>query len=74
MPDNSPWNWEHRALLADALSALPEPEAEVLWLYYDENLSFEGIGDRIGVSRKSIKGLWVRGMKALKRKIDESKD
>ena len=35
-------------LLADALAALPEPEAEVLWLYHAEGLSFEAIGDRMG--------------------------
>ncbi len=57
-------------LLADALAALPESEAEVLWLYHAEGLSFEGIGDRIGVSRKSIRGIWARGLKSLKRTLD----
>jgi RNA polymerase sigma-70 factor, ECF subfamily len=57
-------------LLADALAALPEAEAEVLWLYHAENLSFEGIGERMGVSRKSIRGIWVRGLKTLKRTLD----
>jgi RNA polymerase sigma-70 factor (ECF subfamily) len=61
---------EQVVLLANALSALPESEAEILWLYYAENLSFESIGDRIGVSRKSIKGIWVRGLRALKRTMD----
>ena len=40
-------------LLADALADLPEAEAEVLWLYHAENLSFEAIGERMGLSRKS---------------------
>lgn len=57
-------------LLADALDGLPEAEAEVLWLYHAENLSFESIGERMGLSRKSIRGLWARGLKGLKRKID----
>ncbi len=61
---------ELTVLLADALAALPESEAEVLWLYHAENLSFEAIGDRIGVSRKSIKGVWARGLKSLKRTLD----
>ena len=57
-------------LLADALADLPAPEAEVLWLYYAEGLSFEGVGDRLGVSRKSIKGVWARGLKSLKRTVE----
>ena len=40
-------------LLADALADLPEPEAEVLWLYHAEGLSFEAIGERLGLSRKA---------------------
>ena len=35
-------------LLADALAGLPETEAEVLWLYHAEGLSFEAIGERLG--------------------------
>ena len=61
---------ELTVLLADALAALPESEAEVLWLYHAEGLSFEGIGDRMGVSRKSIRGIWARGLKSLKRTLD----
>lgn len=54
-------------ILADALQDLPEQEAEVLWLYHAENLSFEAIGDQLGVSRKSVRGIWARGLKGLKR-------
>ncbi len=61
---------ELTVLLADALAALPETEAEVLWLYHAEGLSFEGIGDRMGVSRKSIRGIWARGLKSLKHTLD----
>jgi len=61
---------ELTVLLADALAALPGPEAEVLWLYHTEGLSFESIGDRLGLSRKSIRGLWARGLKGLRRAID----
>src|SRR6516162_6782180 len=61
---------ELTVLMADALDGLPEPEAEVLWLYHAEDLSFEAIGDRMGLSRKSIRGIWARGLKGLKRKVD----
>ena len=61
---------ELTVLLADALAALPEAEAEVLWLYHAENLSFESIGDRMSLSRKSIRGIWARGLKSLKRTLD----
>lgn len=57
-------------LLADALADLPEPEAEVLWLYHAENLSFEAIGERLALSRKSVRGVWARGLKSLKRSLE----
>jgi RNA polymerase sigma-70 factor (ECF subfamily) len=57
-------------LLADALAALPESEAEVLWLYHADGLSFESIGDRLGVSRKAVRGVWARGLKSLKRTLE----
>jgi RNA polymerase sigma-70 factor (ECF subfamily) len=57
-------------LLADALAALPDGEADVLWLYHAENLSFEVIGERMGVSRKSVRGIWARGLKRLKRSLE----
>jgi RNA polymerase sigma-70 factor (ECF subfamily) len=57
-------------LLADALADLPETEAEVLWLHHAEGLSFEAIGDRMGVTRKSVRGIWARGLKAVKRTLE----
>ncbi len=57
-------------LLADALAGLPTSEAEVLWLYHAEGLSFEAIGDRLGLSRKSVRGVWARGLKSLKRSLE----
>jgi RNA polymerase sigma-70 factor (ECF subfamily) len=57
-------------LLADALADLPGTEAEVLWLYHADSLSFEAIGERMGLSRKSIRGIWARGLKNLKRSLD----
>ena len=57
-------------LLADALADLSEPEAEVLWLYHAEGMSFEAIGDHLALSRKSIRGIWARGLKSLKRSLE----
>jgi RNA polymerase sigma-70 factor (ECF subfamily) len=57
-------------LLADALSNLPEAEAEVLWLYHGDGLSFESIGERLGIGRKAVRGLWARGLARLRRTID----
>ncbi len=63
---------EQIVLLADALAALPAAEADILWLYSAENLSFEAIGERVGLSRKSIRGIWARGLKRLKRSLEGS--
>jgi RNA polymerase sigma-70 factor (ECF subfamily) len=57
-------------LLADALAALPEQEADILWLHHAESLSFEAIGERTGLSRKSARGIWARGLKRLKRTLE----
>jgi RNA polymerase sigma-70 factor (ECF subfamily) len=57
-------------LLADALAALPDAEADILWLRHAENLSFEAIGERMGLSRKSVRGIWARGLKRLKRSLE----
>ena len=61
---------ELTVLLADAVAGLPEQEAEVLWLYHADGLSFEAIGDRLGVSRKSVRGIYARGLRDLKRTFD----
>jgi RNA polymerase sigma-70 factor, ECF subfamily len=61
---------ELTVLLADALTGLPEIEAEVLWLYHADGLSFESIGARLGMGRKAVRGLWARGLKSLRRTLD----
>ena len=58
---------EQLVLLADAFAGLPDAEADVLWLYVAEDLSFEAIGERLGLSRKSVRGIFARGLKHLKR-------
>lgn len=57
-------------LLADALTDLPEAEAEVLWRYHAENQSFEAIGEQMGVGRKVVRGLWAKGLKRLKQTLE----
>ena len=61
---------EQLVLLADAVAGLADSEAEVLWLYYAEALSFEAIGQRLGLSRKSVRGIYARGLKHLKRTME----
>ncbi len=60
---------EASVLLADALTKLPADQAEVLWLYHVEGLSFEAIGQRFGVSRKVIRGMWAKGLASLRKSM-----
>jgi RNA polymerase sigma factor (sigma-70 family) len=66
---DSPSRLAFKSLLADALASLPKSEAEVLWLHHGENLSFEAIGNRLGVNRKSIRKVWAKGLKSLRRSL-----
>ena len=57
-------------VLADALSALAEHEADVVWLYFGENLTFEAIGQRLNLSRKSVSRIVGQSLKKLKRSLN----
>jgi RNA polymerase sigma-70 factor (ECF subfamily) len=61
---------EQLVLLADAFAGLPETEADVLWLYFADSLSFEAIGQHLDLSRKSVRGIYARGLKHLKRSLE----
>lgn len=61
---------EQTVLLADALTTLSEAEAEVLWLYHADGLSFESIGQRLGLGRKAVTGLYTRGLRSLSRRVN----
>jgi RNA polymerase sigma-70 factor, ECF subfamily len=63
---------EQLARLADALAGLAEQEADVLWLYFAENLSFVAIGERLDLSRKSVSRICARGLKHLRRSLEGS--
>jgi RNA polymerase sigma-70 factor (ECF subfamily) len=60
---------EATVLLADALTKLPADQAEILWLYHVEGLSFETIGQQQGLSRKVVRGLWAKGLASLRRSM-----
>ncbi len=53
--------------LADALSRIDPTEAQVIWLHHVEGMSFESIGERIGVGRNGVRGIWTRGLRTLRR-------
>jgi RNA polymerase sigma-70 factor (subfamily 1) len=61
---------EQVEVLADALAALGEHEADVVWLYFGENLTFEAIGQRLNLSRKSVSRIVGQSLKKLKRALD----
>jgi RNA polymerase sigma-70 factor (subfamily 1) len=52
--------------LADALSQIDPTEAQVIWLHHVEGMSFEAIGERIGVGRNGVRGVWTRGLRHLR--------
>jgi RNA polymerase sigma-70 factor (ECF subfamily) len=52
--------------LADALSQIDPTEAQVIWLHHVEGMSFEAIGERIGVGRNGVRGIWTRGLRNLR--------
>lgn len=60
---------EATVLLADALTKLPADQAEVLWLYHVEGMSFDAIGQHNGVTRKVIRGIWAKGLASLRRSM-----
>jgi RNA polymerase sigma-70 factor (subfamily 1) len=57
-------------VLADALAGLAEQEADVVWLYFAESLTFDAIGQRLNLSRKSISRIVGQGLKKLRRSLD----
>ena len=63
---------EQLALLADAFAGLAEREADVLWLYFAEGLTFEAIGRHLELSRKSARRIYAHGLKHLKRSLEGS--
>jgi RNA polymerase sigma-70 factor (ECF subfamily) len=65
---------EQKAILAQVLAQLPEDEARVLWLYHVDGLSFEAIGKHMSRGRKTVRAMWLRGLRKVRRDIGEACD
>ena len=63
-------NREQFDRLADALAGLAAQEADVLWFYFADGLTFEAIGQRLSLSRKSVSRVVAQGLKKLKRTLE----
>ena len=55
--------------LAEALSQIDPQEAEVIWLHHVDGVGFEAIGQRIGTGRNGARGIWMRGLRNLRRAL-----
>jgi RNA polymerase sigma-70 factor (ECF subfamily) len=62
---------EQAMLLADALEQLPEHYRDVLVFRHLMGLSFQEVADRMGRTVDSVDKLWLRAIKALRRKMKE---
>jgi RNA polymerase sigma factor for flagellar operon FliA len=58
-----------RKALIDSIKTLPEREALVLSLYYDEELNLKEIGDVIGVSESRVSQILSQSMQRLRTKL-----
>jgi len=58
-------------LLENALADVSEPAAEILGLYLIEGLTFEAIGQKAAMSRRSVRRVWARGLKELRRRLEQ---
>jgi RNA polymerase sigma factor (sigma-70 family) len=61
---------EQLDVLADALAGLAEQEADVVWLYCAESLTFEMIGQRLNLTRKSVSRMVGQSLRKLRRSLD----
>ena len=62
---------EEAVLLANAIADLDEVHREIIVLHHFEDLPFGTIAERLGRTEEAVKKLWVRGLAALKRRIEE---
>ncbi|MEH0666508.1 RNA polymerase sigma factor FliA [Vibrio scophthalmi] len=58
-----------RTALVDSIKSLPEREALVLSLYYDEELNLKEIGEVIGVSESRVSQILSQSMQRLRTKL-----
>jgi RNA polymerase sigma factor (sigma-70 family) len=62
---------EQAVLVADAVVALPEASQEIIILRHLQELSFPEIARRTGRSLDSVKNLWIRGLRRLRKTLEE---
>jgi len=65
------WN-ELKALLVQAIGALPEPEKTVVTLYYGEELLLKEIGEVLGVTESRVSQIHSRALYRLNRELRRS--
>ena len=58
-----------RTALVESIKSLPEREALVLSLYYDEELNLKEIGEVIGVSESRVSQILSQSMQRLRTKL-----
>lgn len=73
LDENSPYQGvadeNFRQALVDSIKSLPEREALVLSLYYDEELNLKEIGEVLGVSESRISQILSQSMQRLRTKL-----
>jgi RNA polymerase sigma factor for flagellar operon FliA len=62
---------EFRAAMAEAIAALPEREALVMSLYYDEELNLKEIGEVLGVSESRVCQIHGQALARLRARLQE---
>ena len=66
-PSQAAARGEMAVRLAEALAGIDPTEAEVIWLHHVEGVSFDAIGQRLGIGRNAARGIWARGLRNLRR-------
>jgi RNA polymerase sigma-70 factor (ECF subfamily) len=64
---------EEREQLVAALSRLPDRERTALLLRYREGLTYQKIGERLGLSERGAERLWFRSVNSLAREMGVEK-
>jgi RNA polymerase sigma factor for flagellar operon FliA len=70
-PHASATDEQFRAALADAIDTLPEREALVLSLYYDEELNLKEIGAVLGVSESRVSQIHSKAVVRLRARLQD---
>ncbi len=63
---------EAKSLIQNAIEQLPEKEKKVIKLYYFSELTFEDIGQKMGLSKSWISRVHLQAINKLKQKLKQS--